>query len=173
VQSAVGGEHRHFLLVCYLRVAILTFAVLLASPPSSQAQTVDPMSGVLKPVGALHCSATRAEGAATSKLACTLRLMGADADQAKFEGLLYGEGLYLVSPGIIRTLWNVLSPTRRLPIHALEGEYDTKSKHDFAYVRHKQNLLIGGMNDTVVLDLIAPRVDPISPSTRLTLRRIE
>lgn len=85
--------------------------------------------------------------------------------------MLYDEGLYLVWPGQVRTLWNVLAPTRQLPPEAVEGEYDTVSKHDFADAKKTPNLLIGGMNDVVVLELVAPLIDPIGPSTRLILRR--
>lgn len=86
---------------------------------------------------------------------------------------MHGEGLYLVDPGGVRTVWNVLAPTRELRPDALEGDYDVVSKHNFKYAEDRPNLLIGGMDDVVALELVAPPVDPISPSTRLTLRRTD
>lgn len=136
-----------------------------------QAQSTDPIPGRLKLAGALHCLASRAEGAATTKLTCSLRLQEVDVSEQSFEGVLHGEGLYLVSPGGVRTVWNVLSPTRRLRPEALEGDYDVHSKHKFAYAQQKANVLVGGMDDVIALELVAPRVDPISPSTRMTLNR--
>lgn len=126
-------------------------------------------TGILEPVGALHCTARRAEGAATTKLRCNLRLSDARDDRGTFEGEMFGEGLYLVAPGEISVVWNVFAPG---PIQAssLAGDYDTVSKHRFKYEQENRNLLIGGRNDVVALELIAPRVDPITPATRLTLR---
>jgi hypothetical protein len=152
-------------------ISVVAVAVLYAWLGPLHAQSEGSIPGRLKLAGALHCLASRAEGAATSKLACTLRLQDEDATEQSFEGVLYGEGLYLVSPGEVRTLWNVLAPTRHLRPEALEGDYDVVSKHKFAYAEQRPNLLIGGMDDVVALELVAPRVDPISPATRLTLRR--
>lgn len=154
-----------------LILSIVAVAMLYASAIPLHAQSEGPSPGRLKLAGALHCLASRAEGAATSKLACTLRLQDVDGGEQSFEGVLHGDGLYLVSPGEVRTLWNVLAPTRRLRPEALEGDYDVVSKHNFAYAQQRPNLLIGGMDDVVALELVAPRVDPISPATRLTLRR--
>lgn len=146
-------------------------AMIFIAANTAIAQTASSVPGNLQRVGALHCLATRAEGSATTRLQCDLRLADVDVQQEAFEGVLYGEGLYLVAPGEVRTLWSVLSPTRRLEPAALEGDYDIVSKHGFAYAQEHPNLLIGGMNDVVALELISPRVDPIEPSTRLTLRR--
>jgi hypothetical protein len=129
--------------------------------------------GNLKQVGALHCLASKAQGAPTTKLTCDLKLSQAQAAQKRYEGIMFGEGLYLVSPGPVRVLWNVLAPTRLLEPTALAGDYDIVSKHGFAYARENRNVLVGGMDDVVGLELISPQVDAITPSTRLTLRSVD
>jgi hypothetical protein len=129
--------------------------------------------GRLEQVGALHCTARKAEGAATTKLRCRLRLSDVDVEQANYEGEMYGRGLYLVEPGGVQVLWNVLAPTRLLEPTALAGDYDIVSKHGFEQARSNPNLLIGGMDDVVGLELIAPPVDAIDASTRLTLRQVD
>jgi hypothetical protein len=86
---------------------------------------------------------------------------------------MYGRGLYLVDPGGVQVLWNVLAPTSALEPTAIAGDYDIVSKHGFKDAQSRPNLLIGGSNDVVGLELIAPPVDAIDPSTRLTLRRAD
>lgn len=148
----------------------LAFAVVLSGAGSAPAENG---SGVLKQVGALHCTAREAEGAATTRLRCRLRLSKVDVEKASYEGEMYGRGLHLVDPGGVQVLWNVLAPTRLLEPAALAGDYDIVSKHGFKYSRSNPNLLIGGMDDVVGLELVAPTVDAIDASTRLTLRQAQ
>jgi hypothetical protein len=83
-------------------------------------------------------------------------------------GTLHGSALYLVDGGI-RVFWRVLSPTDKLEPTALAGDYDITSKFGFKYAQQRSDVLVGGMNDSVALELVTPTVDAINPSVRLTL----
>lgn len=159
---------------------LLSLLVLMAAPAYAEdpaptfPHALKPESARprLKQAGALHCLAWQASAAGvTTRLSCTLRVPNVKNSNATFEGEMDGKGLYLVSPGPIQVLWNVLAPTRYLPEHAVAGTYDTTGKFSFAYAQGNKNVLIGGLDDVVALELIAPTIDAIGPGTTLTLRR--
>lgn len=89
----------------------------------------------------------------------------------KYEGVVLGRGLYLVAPKGTQVQWKVLSAAALEP-GDLEGDYDIVSKHSFQYERRNNSVLVGGRNDLVALELVAPRADVVKPSTRLTLRKL-
>lgn len=158
------------------RVWLLRAAVVALVASSAAAQSPQRKDGDrphLKQVGALHCLAWQAAvDDVTTRLSCALRIPNVETANAEFEGEMRGKGLYLVSPGPVQVLWNVLAPTRYLPVRALAGTYDTTSKHSFSYAQGNQNVLLGGMDDVVALELIGPTIDAIGPGTKLTLRQI-
>lgn len=127
---------------------------------------------ILKQAGAMTCGATPGDTELHQKvthLECSLKIFGS-SDSHAVTGKLYGSGLYLVEPGGIRVTWSVLSPTTNLRPDALAGTYDTRSEFAFEHVENNQNVLVGGMNDNVALELLAPAlIDAINPSVRLTL----
>jgi len=161
---------RSFLVPAGTMLMLLALMLLAAAPTGAGSE--EATTGGLKQVGALSCTASRDEvGPATTKLDCLLRLDGGMHPDARLLGEMYGNGLYLVSPGYIEVLWNVLAPTRVIAPGSLTGEYDRISSHDFPYVRDNGNVLVGGLNDVIALELIAPTIDAIDASTRLVLRR--
>lgn len=153
------------------RSFVLALVLCVASGgPTTHAK--DP-TRVMRGVGALHCLARldqRSEAIDTTRLECQFRLMGPRTKAQFYEGEIVGTGLWLVDPGPVRLAWHVLAPTRQLDVHALAGDYDTVSSHDLALAKTSPNILFGGKGESIALELMAPVVDGISPSTRLTLR---
>lgn len=129
--------------------------------------------GVLEQAGGLNCIARLeddARSADRTSLECEFRPMGSEVDRLRYSGELVGSGLWLVDPGPVRLFWRVLAPTRKLDARALEGDYDITSRNDFKLAENGHNVLFGGDADAIALQLNAPVVDGIRPSTRMTLR---
>lgn len=143
---------------------VSAFLLLTAQDASAQPEAV------LKRAGALQREASAGDTSRTEKvtdLKCVLRLRHSDKTYA-VSGTLYDSGLYVVEGGI-RVFWSVLPPTDNLEPTALAGDYDITSKFGFKYAHQRSDVLVGGMNDSVALELVTPTVDAINPSVRLTL----
>lgn len=144
-------------------------AVTALSSAAVAAQPADP-TPALKPVATLDCTATRlGEGPRGTKLACTL-----DADNSwgkvKFDGVMYGEALYLLAPREINVSWKVMAPTPTLTASQLEGDYDRVSRYALQYPRDNRNVLMGGKGDLIGLELVSPAIEGLEASTFLKLR---
>ena len=143
--------------------------LLLTSRAAAQSPDATP---ALKPVATLECTASRLRDRPTgTKLACTLR---ADhkAGETKYEGEMYGEALYLLAPNDIRVSWKVSAHTQSVKAQQLEGDYDRVSRHGLAYPRNNRKVLMGGKDDLVALELVAPVIEGLDASTFLTLRSL-
>lgn len=142
---------------------------LLSLPATAAAQE---KTGVLRQAGALHCLATLADDGPpeTTDLQCQLRLTDGELTTRHYEGEIVGSGLWLVNPGPVRLVWQVLAPTDDIDPDALEGDYDIVARHDYDLAETDKNALFGGDADSIALRLLAPAVDGINPSTLLTLQ---
>jgi hypothetical protein len=150
----------------------LLFAIPLVGCIEAKGQTVGQQPDALVPLGALACEARKLRpNAEATELDCGLRL-DTGATEARFTGEMRGKGLYIVYPGRVRVLWRVLASDPQTPLTALAGSYDASSDRSYAFVRENDNVLVGGNDDEVVLELLAPRVDAIGSETRLSLRRV-
>ncbi len=150
-------------------IVLATLAMLFAAGGSAEAQD----KGVMQRVGGLHCIAQRGEaraGADKTLLQCQFRAMGEQVKAQAYEGEIVGSGLWLVDPGPVRLTWHVIAPTKQLDERALAGDYDIASSNNYKLAEGSSNILFGGAGDSIALELLAPRVDGISASTRLTLR---
>lgn len=154
------------------RLPILSIGVLalwlFMSPAGVEARE----TGVMKLVGGLHCAVGPvANLEVPAELACELRLMAPAPARLGLAGRMTGSGLPLLAPGQITLFWTVYAPTLHLDPVAVEGTYDVGSRHGFVIAEQSDRVLVGGMNDSVVLELVAPRINPISQDTRLVLDR--
>jgi hypothetical protein len=163
-EDADGGAVKHL-------VFISALAAQLLAPQNVSAEA----EGILKPAGALECETSARDTSRTEKvtnLDCVLRLRDRDKSYA-VTGKLYGSALYLVEGGV-RVLWSVLAPTDNLEPTALAGDYDITSKFGFEHAQKRTDVLVGGMNDSVALELVHPPLETaINPSVRLTLAMSE
>lgn len=154
-----------------MRGALLVISILAAAAAGGVSGANSQGLGKLRPAGTLYCTASAAEAAAKTNLQCRLHLDGSKRVAGKYEGVVLGRGLYLVAPKGTQVQWKVLSAVALEP-GDLEGDYDIVSKHSFQYERRNNSVLVGGRNDLVALELVAPRADVVKPSTRLTLRKL-
>lgn len=148
-------------------VAPFLIASQLAVPVLAQE-----VPGRLQRVGGLSCVVSAGEREGVSRLACELRLFHAATDIRRYQGELTGSGLALVDPGSINVIWSVLAPVYELDPTGLIGSYDTTSLHGFVYAGQSSQLLVGGVNDSVGLELQAPAVNAVRPETRMTLHLV-
>jgi Protein of unknown function (DUF992) len=146
-------------------------ALLLGSAPVEGRSKADSPSALVS-VGALTCEARRVTpDASATLLDCGLRFdLGI---KAAYTGEMHGKGLYLVHPGEIHVVWRVLAKDPSIAPEALVGVYSTSSNHAYPFVRNNSNVLVGGKEAAVVLELLAPRVDAIGSDTHLSLRLLE
>jgi hypothetical protein len=150
-----------------MRRLALAVLALAAAAPGVLARP----EGVLKPAGALTCRATPAaqSSKADTKFDCSLKLYN-NPHRYKVDGRMTGPGLYLVAPGGTAVVWRVLSPTVNLDPRAISGSYDINSKYRFAFSQERADVLVGGVNDTVALQLVSPVVGAVEPDMKLTLK---
>lgn len=125
-------------------------------------------------VGALVCQTRAAEAQqekAETLLSCTFRSDG-DAVQQEYSGKMSGHGLYLTEPGGVEAIWGVLAMTPQLDPKALAGKYDKRSKYEFQR-SERTDILFGGDQDAIGLELVMPTLGPLSPDTVLELTPAE
>ena len=140
------------------------------------AQQADAKPAALERTGSLTCLATDADTSGrdidASKMTCELKLF-ANNKTAKLEGRFYGKGLYLADPAGRQAVWRVLAPKPDIEPRVLEGDYDVTSSTGLSFPLNHEGVLVGGTDDTIALELLAPDVDAIDPATRLTLEVTE
>lgn len=141
----------------------VVIAVTLTPPPLSAQE-------VLKRAGSLACLAAAEDASEDNgtSLTCELNLFG-DKPQLRLKGTLHGRGLDLVEARTRRVVWSVLAPAVNVEPTAIAGSYDTKTAHNFPYVKERTDVLAGGMAGSIVLQLVSPTVDAIGPETRLEI----
>jgi hypothetical protein len=146
-------------------------ALLLGCAPVEGGSKVYSPSELVS-VGALTCEAKRVTpDASATLLDCGLRFdFGIEAT---YTGEMHGKGLYLVHPGEVHVVWRVLAKGPSIAPESLAGVYRTSSNHAYPFVRNNSNVLVGGKEAAVVLELLAPRVDAIGSDTHLSLRLLD
>jgi hypothetical protein len=147
--------------------------LLLIGGGVEKAAAQDKYPGTLQIVGALHCRLALAEGEPRLErtlLNCQYRQHNHSQKPVQLTGEMVGSGLWLVNPGVVSVMWNVLAPTPTVHPRDIAGDYDIEPSYNYALADKRSNILYGGLGDTFALELVSARLDGISPSTRMTLR---